>query len=106
MKYIHYLLLYLQEFCYAREYATPVIAMYEMAHTYKFAGLSVENLYGQTEQFTNYVIEEIRNERFKSGIGDLESRLWLVNYDGKDISSFQFAYSFLIKEHLNFRTTV
>ena len=60
--------------------------MYEMAHRYKFAGLSVENLYGQTEQFTEYVIEEIRKDRFKSEIGDLESRLWLVNYDGKDFN--------------------
>ena len=65
--------------------------MHEMAHKYKFAGLSVENLYGQTEQFTYYVIEEIRNERFKSHIGDLEIRLWLVNYDGKECSLHLYA---------------
>ena len=57
--------------------------MHEMADKYKFAGLSKENLYSQTELFTEYIKEEIRNERFKSKIGDLESRLWLVNYDGK-----------------------
>lgn len=70
-----------KQYCYAREYATPVIAMHEMADKYKFAGLSKDNLYSQTELFTDYIIEEIRNERFKSKIGDLESRLWLVNYD-------------------------
>ena len=57
--------------------------MHEMANTYPFAGLSKQNLFEQTELFTQYIKDEITKKKFKKEIGDLESRLWLVNYDGK-----------------------
>ena len=72
-----------QKYCYAREYATPVIAMHEMANTYPFAGLSKEALFKQTELFTQYLKDEMKTEKFKKEIGDLESRVRLVNYDGE-----------------------
>ena len=56
--------------------------MHEMANTYPFAGLSKQDLFEQTEKFTQYVKEEIGKDKFKKEIGDLQSRLWLVNYDG------------------------
>ena len=74
-----------QKFCYAREYATPVIAMHEMANTYPFAGLTKDALFEQTRLFTQCVKDEISRDSFKTKIGDLESRIRLVFFDGKDL---------------------
>ena len=57
--------------------------MHEMANTYPFAGLSKPALFKQTELFTQYIKDEIRKDTFKKEIGDLESRVGLVNYDGE-----------------------
>ena len=57
--------------------------MHEMANTYAFAGLSKEALFKQTELFTQYLKDEMKADKFKKEIGDLESRVRLVNYDGE-----------------------
>ena len=73
--------------------------MHEMANTYPFAGLSKQDLFEQTEKFTQYVKEEIGKDKFKKEIGDLQSRLWLVNYDGNVYELFlcgEFLYALLL----------
>ena len=59
--------------------------MHEMANTYPFAGLTKEALAEQTKLFTQYVRDEIARDNFKTKIGDLESRIRLVHYDGKNL---------------------
>ena len=70
-----------QKICYAREYATPAIALHEMSQL-PFAGVSKQAMNEQAEKFAQFSEEIMRNEIFKEKIGIIQDKCEMVYFDG------------------------
>ncbi|XP_053404231.1 uncharacterized protein LOC123554295 [Mercenaria mercenaria] len=69
-----------EKVCYAREYATPAVALHDMAQL-PFAGLSKEAMNEQAEKFSNFSEEIMRNPIFNEKIGDVRDKCEMVYFD-------------------------
>jgi hypothetical protein len=70
-----------QRVCYAREYATPVIALNDMTRL-PFAGLSVSEMKKQAKQFAEFSNEIMKHEKFNKEIGDVKDKCSIVYFEG------------------------
>lgn len=68
--------------CYAREYATPAIALHEMAQL-PFAGLNKQEMNKQARQFAEFSEEIMQHPKFNEKIGDFRDKCEIVYFDGK-----------------------
>ncbi|XP_060603162.1 uncharacterized protein LOC132756177 [Ruditapes philippinarum] len=69
-----------QRVCYAREYATPVIALNDMTRL-PFAGLSVSEMKKQAKQFAEFSNEIMKHEKFNKEIGDVKDKCSIVYFE-------------------------
>ncbi|XP_060598451.1 uncharacterized protein LOC132752174 [Ruditapes philippinarum] len=69
-----------QKVCYAREYATPAIALHDMAQL-PFAGVSKEAMNEQAKMFAEFSEEIMKNKIFNDTIGDVRDKCEMVYFD-------------------------
>lgn len=76
-----------EKVCYAREYATPAIALHDMS-LLPFAGLNVEEMNKQAQQFAEFSKQIMQNPIFIEKIGEMQDKCEMVYFDdvalGKD----------------------
>ncbi|XP_053404229.1 uncharacterized protein LOC123554298 isoform X2 [Mercenaria mercenaria] len=66
--------------CYAREYATPAIALRDMTRL-PFAGLSVEDMRNQAKQFADFSNEIMQHDIFNREIGDVKDKCSILYFE-------------------------
>ncbi|XP_060603164.1 uncharacterized protein LOC132756179 [Ruditapes philippinarum] len=69
-----------EKVCYAREYATPAIALHDMAQK-PFAGVSKEAMNEQAKKFAEFSEEIMKNKIFNDKIGDVRDKCEMVYFD-------------------------
>lgn len=69
--------------CYSREYATPAVALHQMANDLPFAGITKQEMNEQAFKFASFCQEIMDNELFNSKIGHVKDKCEIVYFDGK-----------------------
>lgn len=69
-----------QEVCYSREYATPAVALHDMA-ILPFAGISAEQRTVQVEKFASFCGQIMDNPIFNEKIGQVKEKCEIVYFD-------------------------
>ncbi|KAL4220256.1 hypothetical protein ACF0H5_020663 [Mactra antiquata] len=89
-----------QKVCYAREYATPAIALHDMANGIAFAGLDKHQMNVQAKKFAEFSNEIMQNQEFNTKFRMVHKRCTIVYFDDEDIGR-EGVITVLEKELLN-----